>query len=224
MRMRRLKKFDEREAFVRDIMIKCTVEDKRYNAAADGDEYIDFSALFGNDSPVYLEVGCGMGGFAAEFAKRHPQINLLAVEINENVIIKAAERTKAENIPNIRYLCVSANYLDRYIRDGAIERMFLNFSCPYPKNRYESHRLTSPVFLKIYRKILKNGAEIHQKTDNMHFFEYSIEQFSKHGFALQNLSLDLHHSDFEENIVTEYESKFASQGLPIYRLEAVNRK
>ncbi|MGN0557491.1 MAG: tRNA (guanosine(46)-N7)-methyltransferase TrmB [Acutalibacteraceae bacterium] len=222
--MRRLKKFDEREAFVRDIMIKCTVEDKRYNAAADGDEYIDLPALFGNDSPVYLEVGCGMGGFAAEFAKRHPQINLLAVEINENVIIKAAERTKAENIPNVRYLCVSANYLDRYIRDSAIERMFLNFSCPYPKNRYESHRLTSPVFLRIYRKILKNGAEIHQKTDNMHFFEYSIEQFSKHGFALQNLSLDLHHSDFEGNIVTEYESKFASQGLPIYRLEAVNQK
>lgn len=222
MRMRRLKKFDIRRAAVEDIMMKCVVENKRYDAdAADSAELIDFSQWFGNDNPLQLEVGCGMGGFAAEYARQNPDVNLIAVEINENVIIKAAENALSQNIPNVRFLCVSANYLDRYIASDSIERMFLNFSCPYPKNRYESHRLTYPTFLKIYKRLLKDGAMICQKTDNMHFFEYSLEQYSKAGFVLQNISLDLHNSDFEGNIVTEYERKFISQGLPIYRVEAI---
>mgnify|MGYP004609325879 CR=1 FL=1 len=224
MRMRRLKKFDERKVKVSDIMLKLDIgENRRFDIEVEP-EYIDFAKLFGNNNPLYLEVGCGMGGFAVEFAKQHPDINLIAVEINENVIIKAAEKTLDEGIYNIRFLCVSANYLDRYIRPDSIDEMFLNFSCPYPKNRYESHRLTSPVFLEIYKRLLKKGAVICQKTDNMHFFEYSIEQFSKANFTLSNISLDLHNSDFEGNIVTEYESKFISQGLPIYRLEATNNK
>lgn len=224
MRMRRLKKFDERKVKVSDIMLKLDIgENRRFDIEVEP-EYIDFAKLFGNNNPLYLEVGCGMGGFAVEFAKQHPDINLIAVEINENVIIKAAEKTLDEGIYNIRFLCVSANYLDRYIRHDSIDEMFLNFSCPYPKNRYESHRLTSPVFLEIYKRLLKKGAVICQKTDNMHFFEYSIEQFSKANFTLSNISLDLHNSDFEGNIVTEYESKFISQGLPIYRLEATNNK
>ena len=221
MRMRRLKKFDSRRAAVEDIMIKCVVENKRYDANADSGAQIDFAKWFGNDNPLHLEVGCGMGGFAAEYARQNPDVNLVAVEINENVIIKAAETALREGIPNVRFICVSANYLDRYIAAGSVERMFLNFSCPYPKNRYESHRLTYPTFLKIYKRLLKNGAAICQKTDNMHFFEYSLEQYSKAGFTLQNISLDLHNSDFEGNIVTEYEQKFASQGLPIYRAEAI---
>lgn len=224
MRMRRLKKFDERKVKVSDIMLKLDIgENRRFDIEVEP-EYIDFAKLFGNNNPLYLEVGCGMGGFAVEFAKQHPDINLIAVEINENVIIKAAEKTLDEGIYNIRFLCVSANYLDRYIRPDSIDEMFLNFSCPYPKNRYESHRLTSPVFLEIYKRLLKKGAVICQKTDNMHFFEYSIEQFSKANYTLSNISLDLHNSDFEGNIVTEYESKFISQGLPIYRLEATNNK
>ncbi|MBO5410241.1 MAG: hypothetical protein J6A60_03165, partial [Clostridia bacterium] len=103
------------------------------------------------------------------------------------------------------------------------ERIYLNFSCPYPKNRYANHRLTNPRFLKSYDIILKNGGEIHQKTDNTGFFEYSIEQLSGYGFALKNVSLDLHSSSFEGNIETEYEHRFASQGLPIYRLEAYRK-
>ena len=165
-----------------------------------------------------------MGGFAIEYARQNPNTNIIAVEINVNVIIKAAERTKKAGVTNIRFLCVGANYLNRYIPDNSVSQMFLNFSCPYPKNRYESHRLTSPVFMKIYKRLLKNGAKSHQKTDNMHFFEYSIEQFSSAQFLLSNISLDLHNSDFQGNIITEYEQKFLEQGLPIYRLEAENVK
>lgn len=223
MRMRRLKNFDNRKNAVSDILIKCKINEKRYNADF-VPEFIDFAMLFGNDNPIFIEVGCGMGGFANEFAKRNPNINIVAVEINENVIIKAAEQTLENGIENIRYLCVSANYLDRYIESNTADALFLNFSCPYPKNRYESHRLTAPIFLEIYKKLLKNGAKIYQKTDNMHFFEYSIEQLSNAGYILSDISLDLHNSDFEGNIVTEYEQKFVSQGLPIYRLIAKNVK
>ena len=95
-----------------------------------------------------------------------------------------------------------------------------SFSCPFPKEKYRNHRLTAPRFLRIYRQILKPDAAIYQKTDNMHFFEFSIENLSQNGFALRNVSLDLHHSGIEENIETEYEQRFAAQGLPIYRLEA----
>ena len=155
-----------------------------------------------------------------EFAKANPDINLLAVEKDANVIVAACELATAEGVKNLRFLRCSAEYLERYLKPQSIERLFLNFSCPFPKNKYASHRLTSANFLEIYKRILKSDAEIHQKTDNMHFFEFSLEQFSMSGFALKNISLDLHNSDFEGNIVTEYENRFVSQGLPIYRLEA----
>jgi tRNA (guanine-N7-)-methyltransferase len=102
----------------------------------------------------------------------------------------------------------------------SIARIFLNFSCPFPKAAYATHRLTHLRFLEIYKRIMKKDAEIHQKTDNMHFFEFSLEQLSLGGFALKNISLDLHNSGFEGNIETEYEHRFASLGQPIYRLEA----
>lgn len=219
MRMRRLKNFDRRLSDVSDILTMYQIDVKNHNAKVESD-YIDFSSIFGNDNPVYLEVGCGLGGFATEYANRNKDINILAVEVNDSVVIKAAERTKKRGVDNLHYLCVSANYLNRIIEDKSVDRIFLNFSCPYPKNRYESHRLTSPAFLEIYSRLLKNRARIHQKTDNMHFFEYSIEQYSKFGYKLENISLDLHNSDFEGNIVTEYEAKFLAKGQPIYRLEA----
>ena len=118
------------------------------------------------------------------------------------------------------FLCGTAEYLPSYIPNNSIEEIYLNFSCPFPKKSHEAHRLTNPRFLEIYKPMLKKGSAICQKTDNMHFFEYSIESFSKCGFKLSNISLDLHNSDFEGNIETEYEKKFSSQGYPIYRLEA----
>ena len=221
MRMRRKCNLEARLEACGEMLLYPYIEERNSKITNEIKEYIDIETLYGNAHPLELEIGCGMGGFAAEYARQNPDVNLIAVEINENVIIKAAETALRENIPNVRFLCVSANYLDRYIAAGSVERMFLNFSCPYPKNRYESHRLTYPTFLKIYGRLLKKGAAICQKTDNMHFFEYSLEQYSKAGFTLQNISLDLHNSDFEGNIVTEYEQKFASQGLPIYRVEAI---
>lgn len=219
MRMRKKKHLGERLEKCNNLLILLS-EDSNFVTAIEKKEFIDTRALFGNDNPVVLEVGCGKGGFACELAKRNPDINVLALEKCANVIVIACEKAMKDNLTNLKFIQTGAEYLEKYIEPGSIERIYLNFSCPYPKNAYENRRLTNIRFLKSYDALLKDGAEIHQKTDNMHFFEYSIEQFTKYGFRLKNISLDLHNSDFEGNIETEYEHKFASQGMPIYRLEA----
>ncbi len=219
MRMRKKKHLEERLVNCNNVLTLRS-DDCNFLTAIEKKEYIDTEALFGNSNPVVLEIGCGKGNFACELAKREPDINVLALEKCANVVVIAAENAQNNNINNLKFLHVGAEYLEKYLKPESIERIYLNFSCPYPKRAYENHRLTNPRFLKSYEVILKKGAEIHQKTDNMHFFEYSIEQLTGYGFALKNISLDLHNSDFEGNIVTEYEHRFSSMGMPIYRLEA----
>ena len=220
MRMRKKKNLTERLDAVKDYIYISESEDRNFKTAVNYKDYIDFNAWFGKDAPLFLEVGCGKGRFACEYAAAHPEINLIAVEKEANVIVAACELAKNMGLNNVKFIKCSAEYLERHIKPNSIERIFLNFSCPFPKNTYASHRLTHKNFLEIYKRIIKSGAEIHQKTDNMHFFEFSIEQFTNNGFALKNVSLDLHNSNFEGNIMTEYEQKFVTQGLPIYRLEA----
>ena len=220
MRMRKKKYLKERLAEVTDYLYISQCEDRNFNTAINDKDYIDLKAWFGADRPLYLEIGCGKGKFAVEYAKQHPEINLLAVEKEANVIVLACEAAKREGITNLKFLKCSAEYLERHLKEKSVERIFLNFSCPFPKKKYASHRLTNYTFLEIYKRLLKDGAEIHQKTDNMQLFEFSIEQLSSNGFALKNVTLDLHNSGFEGNIVTEYEARFLALGQPIYRLEA----
>lgn len=220
MRMRKKKYLDERLIAVSDTLFISDIEDRNFITANDKKEYIDFDKWFNRKAPYMLEIGCGKGGFAAEFARRNPDINLIAVERDSNVIVSACEKIKAEGITNVRFIKCSAEYLPKYIKPHSIERIFLNFSCPFPKNKYASHRLTHPRFLAIYKELMNAEAEIHQKTDNSQLFEFSLEMLTNSGFALKNVSLDLHNSGFEGNIETEYEHKFVSLGLPIYRLEA----
>lgn len=220
MRMKRKKNLDERIEASSDYLTIMKNTSLNFNDAPNENHKLNFKELFGNDKPVYLEVGSGKGQFGCTFAKQNPDKNILCVERNRNVLILAIDSARQMGLDNIKFLCGTAEYLPSYIDDNTIEEIYLNFSCPFPKNKHEAHRLTNPRFLKIFKKILKNNGIICQKTDNMHFFEYSIEQLSQCGFKLSNISLDLHNSNFEGNIVTEYENKFASQGLPIYRLEA----
>ncbi|MBR3755348.1 MAG: tRNA (guanosine(46)-N7)-methyltransferase TrmB [Clostridia bacterium] len=220
MRMRKKKYLEERLNECGDNIIQLFSDDRNFMTAIEKKEYFNFEELFGNGKPVVLEVGCGKGKFACELAKANPEINVLALEKVANVIVAASEKAREEKIENLRFLHGGAEYLEKYIPPKSIERIYLNFSCPYPKKAYANHRLTNARFLKSYAVILKDGAEIHQKTDNMHFFEYSLEQYSAFGFKIKNASLDLHNSGFEGNIETEYEHRFASQGMPIYRVEA----
>ncbi|MCC8073442.1 MAG: tRNA (guanosine(46)-N7)-methyltransferase TrmB [Clostridiales bacterium] len=218
--MKRKKNLDERIANASDYLSVMKNESLDFNDAKDEQHYLDFKNLFKKEQPVYLEIGSGKGQFGCTFAKQNPNKNLLCVERNRNVLILAIDMAREMGLDNIRFLCGTAEYLPSYIPKESVEAIYLNFSCPFPKNRHIAHRLTNPKFLKIYREILKPDGVIYQKTDNMHFFEYSIEAFSSCDFKLSNISLDLHNSDFEDNIVTEYEEKFSSKGYPIYRLEA----
>ena len=217
--MRRKKHLEERLAACGDMVIYMDRENRDYSFK-DTENMLDLHKLFGNDNPVIMEIGCGKGQFVCELAKRDPQYNYIAVEKASNVVVDAAARAIEEGLTNVRFLRGGAEYLDCYVPEHSAERIYLNFSCPFPKKSYAAHRLTHRNFLSMYEKLLVKGGEIHQKTDNMHFFEFSLGEFSQSGWGLKNISLDLHNSDFEGNIVTEYEERFSSQGMPIYRLEA----
>ena len=223
--MRRKARLDERLAACEASgkLLILNVDDRHFQRAVVEKEYLDFKGLFGNKNPVVLEIGAGKGQFCCELAKREPNINIIAVEKSSNVIVDAAEKAISLGLPNLVLLRCDAEYLEKYIPEKSVARIYLNFSCPFPKKSYAPHRLTHRKFLEIYKKILADGGEIHQKTDNREFFEFSLEELSQSGFALKNVSLDLHNSGFEGNIVTEYEQKFTEMGMPIYRLEAYIR-
>ncbi len=222
MRMRRKKNLDERIAACKPVMLYMQCQNEHAGDPLSEEFFVDSEKIFGNNDPLYLEIGCGKGGFAIEFARRNPDINLIAIEKTPNVLVTGMEEEMRLGLPNLRFCLGQAEYLEHMFRKHSVDRLFLNFSCPFPKKQYANHRLTHERFLNIYREVLKEGAEIHQKTDNMHFFEFSIEELSRCGFPLKNVSLDLHNSGFEGNIMTEYEKRFTDLGQPIYRLEAVN--
>ena len=219
MRMRRKKHLEQRLEACGDKIFFMDRENRDFSVKT-SDSILNLNALFKNDNPVHMEIGCGKGRFVCDIARQNPGINYLAVEKASNVIVDAAQKAIELDIPNIIFLRGGAEYLESYIPANSIGRIYLNFSCPFPKKSYASHRLTHRGFLEIYKRIMKKDAEIHQKTDNMQLFEFSIEEFSHSGFGIKNVSLDLHNSGFEGNIMTEYETRFHELGQPIYRLEA----
>lgn len=179
-----------------------------------------WNEVFGNDNPIHIEVGCGKGNFISGMAKLHPDINYIAVEVCIDVMVIAIEKANEKALPNVKFINVDARLLADSFADGECGRIYLNFSDPWPKSGHYKRRLTYKDFLEIYRRILTDDGEIHFKTDNMHLFEFSICSFAQNNFKLKNLSLDLHNSNFEGNVMTEYEQRFSELGQPIYRLEA----
>ena len=182
---------------------------------------LSLAEWFGSEAPVSMEIGCGKGQFVCELARRYPGENFVAVENNQGVLLAAAEQARELNLPNVRFLLVGAQYLHRHIPPQSLSRIYLNFSCPFPKKGYAGRRLTNPTLVAAYRTFLIPGGAVWQKTDDRDFFEYSIEQWQAAGFTLQNVCTDLHHSHFPDNIETEYEQKWVALGKPICRLEAV---
>ena len=172
-----------------------------------------WSECFGNNHPIHVEFGCGKGGFITELARRNPDINYIAVERAETVVYKACKKANAsEEVPsNLRFLFFDVNNCKEIFEEGEVGRIYLNFSDPWPKKRHANRRLT-------YRE----GGEIHFKTDNKGLFASSIEEFSLCKWQMKNVTLDLHNSGMEDNIMTEYEKKFSEMGFTINRLEAVN--
>lgn len=179
-----------------------------------------WNSYFGNDNPIYLEVGSGRCKFIIESAMTNPNINYIALEVKEEVLIRGAEKADDLGLDNVAFLWGNVEFLDFYFTDDEISRIFVNFCDPWPKKRNAKRRLTNRFFLELYRKKMKANGQIHFKTDNKALFEFSLNEFSDYGWKLSNISLDLANSDFIENIRTEYEEKFMNLGMPIYRLEA----
>lgn len=184
-----------------------------------------WNEVFGNDNPIHVEFGCGKGGFITELARRNPDINYVAAERAETVVYKACKKANREETPdNLVFVFEDmAKCLDIF-EAGEVGRLYLNFSDPWPKKRHAKKRLTYRDFLKKYAVILGEKGEIHFKTDNKGLFASSIEEFSHEGWLMKNVTLDLHNSDMEDNIMTEYEKKFSEMGFTINRLEAVPPK
>lgn len=220
MRMRLKKHLDERIAATEAVLIAREAE-KFYEMTEEEKQRfnIDVGAVFGNNHPVCLEIGCGKGAFAIEIAKRNPNKNYLAVEKLSNVIVVACEAAQKENLVNLRFLNCRAENLLCYLPTKSVAEILLNFSCPYPKKTYANRRLTSKNFLEIYKKILTTDGIIAQKTDNKDFFDYSIQSLSENGFDVYDIC-DNVPIDAPDNVPTEYEMKFRALGMPIYSLKA----
>ncbi|WP_423189721.1 tRNA (guanosine(46)-N7)-methyltransferase TrmB [Alkalibacterium sp. f15] len=172
---------------------------------------------FVNENPIHIEIGCGKGQFIMEMAKKYPAINFVGVELLSSVIIAVLEKQIEEDLPNVQLLQVNASDLTHYFEEDEIDRIYLTFSDPWPKNRHEKRRLTYKNFLAVYETILNTNGELHFKTDNQKLFEYSLVSFSNYPVKLKEVYLDLHRSDVKDNVMTEYEEKFSNKGKRIYK-------
>lgn len=178
------------------------------------------------DAPLHLEIGCGKGRFIVEQAKQHPEINFLAMEREDNVIISALELAKQQEpaLQNVRFLLADASGLPQMVEEEALERICINFCDPWHKHRHFKRRLTWRGNLEVYKRLLKPGGEIHFKTDNYMLYHFSLFEF---GAALPFYfkTTDLHNSELAQgNIMTEYETYFSNLGQPIYAIRAKKDK
>ena len=176
-----------------------------------------WNKIFGNNNPIYIEIGMGKGKFIRDNAIKYPNINFIGIDRYDTLIYKAIKNIDV-NIPNLKLININAENLND-IFDKEIELIFLNFSDPWPKKRHEKRRLTNEKFLKIYELIFKNTNKIILKTDNMSLFEYSLKSLNNYGYIFDNVYLNLHSNNKEDIITTEYEEKFMKKGNNIYQLE-----
>lgn len=172
-----------------------------------------WSEVFGNTNPIYLEVGAGKGDFIIEMAKKHPEINFIALEMNTNAFVIASRKIKEEKLENVIGLIDHAEDLRDIFDKKEIDRIFINFSTPWPKTKHHKRRLSHPRFLNIYKDIIKDSGIIEQKTDDKDFFLDSLEYYKD--FPLEILEVD-YKLDMEKSIVTEYEKKWRDRGKDIY--------
>ncbi len=227
MRMRKKRNFDARMDACGELLLAKGANGilNMKEAAENFRALIDYKAVFGKDRadlPVALEIGCGKGGFVIALAQREKNCNYLALEKMSNVILTPMEEVKKQGIENIRFLNIRAECLPCYIPENSLDCIYLNFSTPLPKLGYANQRLTHRNFLEVYKKLLKKGGKILQKTDDRDFFEFSLEEYKACGFTLEKVTYDLHEGGNPDwNIVTEYEQKWVDRGLPIHRVEAV---
>ena len=178
--------------------------------------------LFQNENPIYIEIGMGKGNFVIQNAKRYPDINFIGIEKYDSVIVRAIQKSDLLELNNLKIVRIDANRLGE-IFDREIDKIYLNFSDPWPKDRHAKRRLTSPIFLNIYDVIFKNDKRIVMKTDNTNLFNYSVDTLLAHGYDIISKTNDLNCLD-SDNIMTEYEEKFYKQGIKINKIEVLKKE
>lgn len=177
-----------------------------------------WNKVFNNSNPIYIEIGMGKGKFITQNAIKYPNINFIGIEKFDSVLAKSLPKIP-EGLDNLLIIRLDALNIDS-IFDKEIDRIYLNFSDPWPKVRHHLRRLTSKVFLSKYDLIFKKNCEIYQRTDNRDLYIYSLMSYSQYGYKLYDISFDLHKTTEEELITTEYEDKFSDKGMPIYSVIA----
>ncbi|MDG0874319.1 tRNA (guanosine(46)-N7)-methyltransferase TrmB [Paenibacillus thiaminolyticus] len=185
--------------------------------------------IFGNGRPIHVELGMGKGQFISAMSRRHPDVNFIGIDMYDELIARACEKAEAirgelgvNTDANLRLVRANIEYLESMFAEGEIERIFLNFSDPWPKKRHARRRLTHPRFIEKYKHVLNERGEIHQKTDSVTLFEYSLNSYAEVGLQMRNISLDLHRDGpHPDHVMTEYEEKFSSRGMNIHRVEVL---
>ena len=178
--------------------------------------------VFQNDHPIHIEVGMGKGQFIIEMARRNPEVNYIGIEKYSSVLVRAVEKLEDFEQDNLRLIRMDAENIEEVFDKDEVDRIYLNFSDPWPKDRHAKRRLTSTEFLERYEKILAQGGRVEFKTDNTELFNFSLEQVKEAGWYLEKYTYDLHHQEEMNagNIMTEYEEKFSLKGNPINKLIA----
>lgn len=177
--------------------------------------------VFENDNPIHIEIGMGKGNFIIGMAEKYSNINFIGIEMYDSVLVRAVQKLdeREKEIPNLRLIKMDATEIEE-VFEKEVSLIYLNFSDPWPKKRHTKRRLTSKEFLERYDSIFKNEKIIFQKTDNNDLFEFSMESLQEYGYNLKNVTRDLHNENIQDNVQTEYEEKFSSNGVKINRLEA----
>jgi len=180
-----------------------------------------YKTIFNNNNPIHIEIGMGKGRFITELALKNPDINYVGIEKYSSVLIRAIEKRRELDISNLVFIRMDAENIEDVFEKGEVDRIYLNFSDPWPKDRHAKRRLTSRQFFARYNDILKNDGQVEFKTDNRPLFDFSVEEIPEAGWNIVEITYDLHNSEMcEGNVMTEYEEKFSSMGNPIHKLIA----
>ena len=179
--------------------------------------------VFQNDHPIHIEVGMGKGQFIIEMARRNPEVNYIGIEKYSSVLVRAVEKLEDFEQDNLRLIRMDAENIEEVFDKDEVDRIYLNFSDPWPKDRHAKRRLTSPDFMAVYGQILADHGTVEFKTDNKGLFDYSLEAIPEAGWTITAHTFDLHHDPVMSvgNVMTEYEEKFSSMGNPICKLIAM---
>ncbi|MEW9095731.1 MAG: tRNA (guanosine(46)-N7)-methyltransferase TrmB [Clostridiaceae bacterium] len=170
---------------------------------------------FKNENPIHLELGCGKGGFISKLGDKFKDTNYVAVDLKDEILVYAKRQVEELELTNVRIIPLNIMFISEVFEENEVEKIYINFCNPWPKDRHNKRRLTHTNFLNEYKKFLKPGSEVWFKTDDRGLFDDSQEYFKEAGFNLEYVTYDLHNSGFKENIMTEYEEKFSSKGMKI---------